>query len=594
MTTLVRRCSAVVISCACIGFVSIASAGAQAPPPGSTTAMPGRPPGSGGPGMPGAPPRDPSARPAPLKGTAVISGRVVAADTGQPLRRARVGLHGNGMGREGSRNAMTDADGTFRIDGLPAGRYSLSASKARYVPTMLGARRPGASGRPIDLADGQRIENVTFALTNAGVITGHVTDDSGEPLIDVQVQAMRYRAMRGTRQLMPHSMSSPTDDTGAYRIHGLAPGTYYVMARDQDSMRFGPEDGPSEESGFASTYYPGTPVESEAQPIEVVAGVDAVADLALVPTRLTTVSGIVLSAAGAPATGGGVSLLTGGFGFGSSRSGAMIKPDGTFRITGVTPGEYTLQAHPTFEAPTPFGPPRFAFGMNRTTASMPIVVAGTPLADLRLVVLDNIRIPVTATFEATTEKPPEMVGINASSEKNRSGASAMRGEDGRLTLDVPPGTWRLSAHAGPPWRVRRLSYRGREVEPGDEVELTAEPGGRIEAVFTTSKGSVVTGGVKNGSGNTVSDYIAFILPAEGDIAGRLGFGRFQVARPDQQGRFSAEGLRPGEYVAIAVEDLDMEEMFEPDVLEGLRKAGTPFRLREGENPVLDLTLSSLP
>lgn len=287
-------------------------------------------------------------------------------------------------------------------------------------------------------------------------------------------------------------------------------------------------------------------------------------------------------------------MLTGGFGFGSSRSGAMIKPDGTFRISGVAPGEYTLQAHPTFEAQTPFGPPRFAFGMNRSSASMPIVVAGTPLADLRLVVLDNIRIPVTATFEETTEKPPEMVGINASSEKNRGGASAMRGENGRLTLDVPPGTWRLSAHAAPPWRVKRLAYRGREVEPGDEVELTAEPGGRIEAVFTTNKGSVVTGGVKDGSGKPVSDYIAFILPAEGDLANRIGFGRFQIARPDQQGRFRAEGLRPGEYVAIAVEDLEMEEMFEPDVLDGLRKGGSPFRLREGENPVLDLTLTSLP
>ena len=48
------------------------------------------------------------------------------------------------------------------------------------------------------------------------------------------------------------------------------------------------------------------------------------------------------------------------------------------------------------------------------------------------------------------------------------------------------------------------------------------------------------------------------------------------------------------HVAIAVEDLDMEDMFEPEVLEGLRKAGTSFRLREGENPILDLTLSSLP
>ena len=103
-----------------------------------------------------------------------------------------------------------------------------------------------------------------------------------------------------------------SDDTGTFRLYGLAPGTYYVSARAEEMGRMGPAVTDATVTGFAPTFYPGTPVAAEAQPIEVVAGAEVVADVSLVAARLTSVSGVVVDPSGARATGGYVMTMQGG------------------------------------------------------------------------------------------------------------------------------------------------------------------------------------------------------------------------------------------------------------------------------------------
>src|SRR5438067_13921460 len=65
----------------------------------------------------------------PDTGTGSISGRVVSAETGDPLRNVRVtALSGTGV----TAPVRTDPDGRFVISGLAAGRYRLTAAKAGY------------------------------------------------------------------------------------------------------------------------------------------------------------------------------------------------------------------------------------------------------------------------------------------------------------------------------------------------------------------------------------------------------------------------------------------------------------------------------
>ena len=137
------------------------------------------------------------------------------------------------------------------------------------------------------------------------------------------------------------------------------------------------------------------------------------------------------------------------------------------------------------------------------------------------------------------------------------------------------------------WQMKRVWREGVDVTDtpldfstdvdGLEIELTQRP-------------TTVSGGVSDDRGRVALDatVIAFA-----DDPGKWGpHSRFiEIARPDQQGRFTIRGLPPGRYVAIAVEYLEPGEERDPDMLEAWRQRGTPFTLSEGETHALDLRLS---
>ena len=67
------------------------------------------------------PPRDAGQAPRTATGTAAIRGRVFAADSGRPLRRARVQISGPGLPNNGQ-TTSTDAEGRYEIKNLAGGR----------------------------------------------------------------------------------------------------------------------------------------------------------------------------------------------------------------------------------------------------------------------------------------------------------------------------------------------------------------------------------------------------------------------------------------------------------------------------------------
>ncbi|HUL73457.1 MAG TPA: carboxypeptidase-like regulatory domain-containing protein [Vicinamibacterales bacterium] len=173
------------------------------------------------------PARDSTTQPQPAAGTGVISGAISVEGSGTPARRARVTLSGAGL--RPSRTATTNDQGQFSFASLPAGRFTLSASKPGYVDMTYGAKKPGHPGTPIQLADGQKIEKLNVALPKGGVVTGVVIDESGEPSPGTQVRLMRYVLRTGEKTLQ-QTGSDLTDDRGIYRIYGQQPGEYIVSA----------------------------------------------------------------------------------------------------------------------------------------------------------------------------------------------------------------------------------------------------------------------------------------------------------------------------------------------------------------------------
>src|SRR5262249_53254277 len=149
----------------CLMCAAVVSAQSGQPPPGP-------PPGIQGPPRPGAPARD---RATVATGTAVIRGRVLAADTGRPLRRARITAAAPELGGD-QRSTSTGMDGRYELTELPAGRYTIRVTRSGYIPLNYGQRRPLEQGKPLQIMDRLALENIDFSLPKGGIIRGQIVD----------------------------------------------------------------------------------------------------------------------------------------------------------------------------------------------------------------------------------------------------------------------------------------------------------------------------------------------------------------------------------------------------------------------------------
>src|SRR5262245_64833610 len=215
---------------------------------------------------PGAARSQPPARDnvAPATGTARIRGRVVESPGNRPLSRVEIRA-GSDTGPQAS--ALTDAEGRYELTDLPAGTYTVAATKANYIRTSWGEQRAEGPGKRITLVDGQRLDNISMSLRRAGVVTGKIVDEFGDPVTDVFVGAMRYQYVQGSRRLMPSGRGGQTNDIGEFRVYGLSPGQYYISATLRNFT--GPMTESRDRTGYAPTFYPGTGNVAEAQSVTV-------------------------------------------------------------------------------------------------------------------------------------------------------------------------------------------------------------------------------------------------------------------------------------------------------------------------------------
>src|SRR5436189_1258571 len=174
------------------------------------------------------PARDTAAR--PDAAAAVIRGRVTAAATGQPLHRVRVTLNTQ---TPNPPSAVTDTRGLFEITGVPPGSYSLSAARAGYLSVQYGQRRPREPGRTIQVKSGDAIGGIDLALVKGGVLSGRITDETGDPFPGARVEAIDLRYVRGQRVPLAARVTF-TNDAGEYRLSGLESGSYQVRASSTD------------------------------------------------------------------------------------------------------------------------------------------------------------------------------------------------------------------------------------------------------------------------------------------------------------------------------------------------------------------------
>jgi hypothetical protein len=612
-------------------------------------------------------------------GTGEITGVVVAADTGRPVRNALVNLNGSTMrtedlagnrgtttvvtggilgpgsapivpgpgmgpgdGRGGgrsanlratvvSRTAVSDAQGRFLFDRLPAGRFSLMVSRTSYLQANYGQKAPGRPGVPIQLKEGQRL-NLQVPLIRGGVITGEVLGDDGEPAANARIQLYRVVRPDGTRRLQ-QTNSGTADDRGQYRLHGLQPGDYVIGAtpnavdyvnldRSQtqraafdaavaEAAARGPvppvltlplplqsQEGPA---GFAPTYYPSTPAIGTAvsvtlRPGEERRGVDIQVQLVRAGHIRGTV--VIPPDVTAPVQIGLQSddnLMIG------SMPSTRAQPDGSFRLMNVPPGRYTLLAQtvpgsvaPTFVSgvPTPPSPPSLD-DAHRLWARAEVTVDGQTSTDVTLalqpgrvisghVVFDAYTMPPSGARNATVTLtlPPGQVTYGPPPQ-------ARVAPDGRFTLTgVIPGRYLLR---GTPGILRSAMHNGRDLL---DVPLTIDGSEDIDNVVLmfTGRASTMQGRLTTASGDAGADYTV-IVAADDPKYWTAGSRRIAISRPDSDGRFLFGNLPEGGYYLAAVTDVEPGAQFDPDFLRELSAAAVRVFVGEGAQVVQDLRVA---
>ncbi|HZM96896.1 MAG TPA: carboxypeptidase regulatory-like domain-containing protein [Vicinamibacterales bacterium] len=563
---------------------------AQAPTGGVQIPRPGTPTGAAAPGMPA--PRDKQG--AAQSGTASLRGRVVSAQTGMPLRRAQVTI----IAPESQmrRVATTDGEGRYEFRELAAGRFQVSAIKAGYVTLQYGQRRPFEAGTPVTVADGEMVERIDFSLPTGSVIVVRVTDDFGEPVAGAQVQVQRFQyGPDGQRRLTtaggPGFFPSATDDRGEFRAYGLMPGDYVLSATVRSlGVPTVPNANDSNE-GFSPTFYPGTVSANEAQAVAVGVAEERSVQFAMVAARMARIAGTVVDSEGRPASGAQLIVISRQGGGISSSAVGSVSTDGSFAISGIAPGEHSVEVRPT---PRPGG-------AGGEFASVPVTVAGSDINGLRIVTGKGATVSGRVVFEGTASRTgpaplrvlPMPVDPSSMPILFAGGADPLANgvldDNGNFQLAASSGRIFLNVTTPPAWVIKSVTMDGEDITD-QPLELTGKSSLSGIVIRLTDKLTQISGRVSDGRGQLVRDYVVVIQPVEEKeplIASRLT----RAARPDTNGRFETRGMRPGRYIATAIEAIEQGRQFSPEFREQLRRGAREFSVREGETVALDLTLT---
>ena len=591
------------------------------------------------------------AAPVPI-GSASLAGRIVSADEATtPVRRAIVTLAGAGLGID--RSVVTDEAGHFVFDRLPAGSFTVTASKAAYLSAAYGARRPGRPGTPIAVAAGQQMTGITVALARAGVIAGTIRGADGGPVSGLQVLALRSGSPPpplGLPNLAPPN-STVTDDRGEYRIYGLAPGTYAVVALVTSSQlsemhRRSTADvdaafREAQQKGVAPTspavpppiftvapiYYPGTAVVAEAAHVDVAVGsVREDVSFTAEPVPSAAIEGVVERPAG---TMGRLTLLLSGADGAMPLSFAMaprlVMPpgaDGKFRYVNVAPGRYAITALITDSAPAAAATPPGSGGGSAVggpaSASSPVwwatsevTVSGEDVTGVALTLQPGMSFAGRVVFDASTlPAPKDLTAVRVSLDAptnlgtaNINGTafgSPQRAAFARLSADgtfeitgVTPGTYHVNVTAPGTTNLSGFWIRSAMTDDRDALDtlVTMSPGQSVaRAVITLSdRHTEIAGALETPQGRPASEYFVVALPADPALW-RPGARRVQSTRPATDGRYAFADLPPGAYVLVAVEDLESADLADATFLQAIAGAGVSLTLGEGEKKRQDLRL----
>jgi hypothetical protein len=529
----------------------------------------------------------------PTRITSAIRGRVTD-DTGRLLRAAQVRISGGGIQ---PRTVGTDEDGRYELNDVRASRYAVAATHAGYLSLRYGQRRPRELGRLLEIRDGQIIENVDFMLPRMGVIAGRIFDETDEPIAGAIVIAMRWAYFDGHRQLVPTGPGLVrSDDDGEFRLTGLAPGAYFVLARSDETWSV--DEGGLQQMGYAQTFYPGTTASSSAREISIGIGQEVLnIDIALTPARTATITGTAVDSRGRPFQMVALAQEIRGEEFGLFGGGerAPVAADGRFTVSHVVPGHYKLEATTLTPSGTAVEPPEMAIA--------PIDVAGDDVDGVSLVgstggfvngklVSDSTSLPsmqrVRIRIAPRLMGQPEPLKLGTFGNGFGAGFADVK-DDGTFELEHVFGPARIQVMLPDGWTVKAIRHNGADIT---DAELNFANGQRLSDVdvLVTQRLTQVTGQVMDARGTATAGGTIVVFSIDpGKLFEQSPYVR--AIRADQHGRYDIRGLPPGDYFIAALDDVEQGDWWDPEFLNRARPVAKRITLVESTTVVQTLALA---
>jgi hypothetical protein len=514
-------------------------------------------------------PQQPAAEKPPAPGT--VRGRVTDAATGRPIRMARVVLApSERSARAPERYSRTAEDGTYAFQAVPPGRFTLTASKARYVTLQYGQKLPAPSGIVLDVGPGRVLERIDVALPRAAAIAGRVTDELGDPLERASVEAVRFGYSERGRNLVTAG-TAVTNDAGEYRITQLQPGDYYVVAQER-AESFGSE--PDADIGFLKTAYPANADIAGARRVPIRDGQDAIRiDITMLPARPADISGRVITANGLAAANVMLVLQSvdsgPGSGVGSeTRSGS----DGSFLLPRVIPGRYELHA-------------RLNARPNEG-AVLPVVMSGDDVTGWTIPMTAGGRITgrVVPPERATPASPGDLdIGAIPTGDTLvfGTGFGGPVKDDWTFDWEFLLGNRIIRPSKLPAgWYLKAVMRGDTDITDSPIVFNGAEVVNDVEIILTTETTSIA-GAALGAGGAAAMDYT--VVAFADDNTKWAPWSRFiKTARPDDAGQFRIDGLPPGRYRIAAVDKVESFQWLDREFLQRLRPDATSLALQPGQ------------
>ncbi len=514
--------------------------------------------------------------------TAIVECVVVNQTTRQPLSDVHIRVLTGDVATvsvERVYGAISDRAGHFSISGIRPGLYLIVPERTGYV----FVRTPGPIPAPVlALKPGQHITDQQVEMTPISFVSGHVVDDSGDPVPRASLQLRA--APPDTDFVNPFAVPLPnyTDDHGEFHVV-VSPGNYYVQATPRNYQ-------PSSAGPYVATYYPSSANLSEASPVQVTPG----RDVTSIEIRLThfrpptpgagtaqplSVSGLVTGIPdGARPT---VMLL--------SRTnsvqmqpyrGAAVNPEGKFNLPGMPPGTYRVYAQ--------FGQGKMRLQSQPLDVQLTAADAGN--LQLRLAPAEDLTGSLEVAGETPGAAPARKLSVKLESiEPSGLGTPettpAEVAKDGTFRIPaVFPGRYRLRVEPLPDGAfIRSVTLDGA---PVDDAAFEFSPGAARLKIAISRNAGQLSGNVLGHDGAPLTSPLAavFVWKNANQIQ--------PEHNPVANSQYALKELRPGKYRVLAVDAFDFTNLAganDPDQFaKALLTAAEEIEIKEGVRMVKNL------